>query len=103
LNLSEDDLRKRFIYHHSSRSQSDTLNEIALFYFNFAKIMNEHCPDSREKSLMITRLEEAEMWAFSSVMRNDVVEEPKDDVNVDGSDIVEVAGVGKVKKKGKEK
>jgi hypothetical protein len=94
--ISDDELKKRFIYHHSSRSQSDSLNTVALFYYSFAKILTDHCPDGREMAMLLTKLEESEQWAFASVMRNDIVEEPEDD-------IVEIAGVGKVKKKGKEK
>jgi hypothetical protein len=94
-------LKKRFLYHHSTRNQSDIYNELALFFYNFAKIIDEHCPDGREKSLAFTRLEETEFWAIGSIARDDEIaelNEPKDDVEV-----IEIAGVGKVKKKGKEK
>jgi hypothetical protein len=78
LNFTDDQLKKRFIYHHSSRSQSDSLNTIALFYYSFAKILNEYCPNGRETAMIIQKLEESEQWAFASIIRNDVVEELKD-------------------------
>jgi len=36
-----------------------------------AAYINENCPDSREKSLAFTKLEEAVMWANASIARNE--------------------------------
>jgi hypothetical protein len=33
--------------------------------------INEKCPDSREKSLAITHLEETVMWANAAIARNE--------------------------------
>jgi hypothetical protein len=40
----------------------------------FAEKINELCPDSREKSLAITHLEDAVMWANASIARNKPVQ-----------------------------
>lgn len=36
-----------------------------------ALLIDEMCPDSREKSLSMTKLEEAVMWANASIARNE--------------------------------
>lgn len=36
-----------------------------------ASVIEEQCPDGREKSLAITKLEEALMWANESVARDE--------------------------------
>jgi hypothetical protein len=38
---------------------------------NFAAFIEEKCPDSREKSLAITNLEQAVMWANAAIARNE--------------------------------
>lgn len=35
-----------------------------------AETIDEKCPDSREKSLAFTNLEQALMWAIASIARN---------------------------------
>jgi len=35
-----------------------------------ARTIDEFCPDSREKSLAFTNLEQAVMWAIASIARN---------------------------------
>lgn len=37
----------------------------------FAAYINEHCPDSREKSVALTKIEEAAMWANAAIARNE--------------------------------
>ncbi|MDT2194096.1 DUF7681 family protein [Paenibacillus larvae] len=39
-----------------------------------AYLINEICPNSREKSLAITNLEQVVMWANASIARNEVSE-----------------------------
>jgi hypothetical protein len=36
-----------------------------------AAYISEKCPESREKSLAITKIEEAVMWANASIARNE--------------------------------
>lgn len=37
---------------------------------NLAAFIDEYCPDSREKSLAFTNLEQALMWAVASIARD---------------------------------
>lgn len=41
----------------------------------FATLLIEHCPETRERSLALTKLEEVVMWANASVARHWVEEE----------------------------
>ena len=36
-----------------------------------AKLINKSCPDSREKSLAFTKIEEAVMWALASIVSDE--------------------------------
>ena len=42
-----------------------------IFIKEFAYLLNDLCPDSREKSLAMTKLEECVMWANASIARNE--------------------------------
>ena len=37
---------------------------------DLAQVLNQHVPDSREKSLAITKLEEVLLWANAAIARN---------------------------------
>jgi hypothetical protein len=93
--IDEQELKRRFIYHHSTSSQSDTYNDLSLLFFTFAKILTEKCPEGREQSLMITALEETEHWAFASISRQEGVDEPPDKTD----EVVIDTPMGKAKRK----
>lgn len=38
---------------------------------SLALVINDICPDSREKTLSLTKLEEAIMWANAAIARNE--------------------------------
>lgn len=65
-----EDLKKRFTYHAPKEGQLAEYEAIRAKALEFAELLNESCPDSREKSLAVTALEEAVMWANSSIARN---------------------------------
>jgi hypothetical protein len=46
----------------------ETIRETAK---DFARIVESLCPDSREKSLAFTNLEQAVMWSNASIARNE--------------------------------
>lgn len=65
------DIDNRFTYHAPRGTRPAHYEEIRELARNFAHRLNELCPESREKSLAITHLEEAVMWANASIARND--------------------------------
>jgi hypothetical protein len=65
------DLEKRFTYHAPKGDQPDRYNKIRDSCFDLACLIQDLCPESREKSLAITKLEEVVMWANASIARNE--------------------------------
>ncbi len=66
------DLANRFTYH--PPKDETTINnyaEIRNNALNLAVLINARCPDSSEKSLAITHLEDCVMWANASIARNE--------------------------------
>lgn len=66
-----EDLNNRFTYHPPKDDQSLRYEGIRSEGLAFARTIDRLCPDSREKSLAITKLEEAVMWANASIARNE--------------------------------
>ena len=66
-----ENLKNRFTYHAPKETQPQKYENIRENALAFAELLNEMCPDSREKSLAITALEEAVMWANAAIARNE--------------------------------
>lgn len=64
------DLENRFTYHAPKEDQPDRYQLIRAQGLTFAQIIDRSVPDSREKSLAITHLEQAVMWANAAIARN---------------------------------
>lgn len=69
--MNTDDLDNRFTHHPPKGDQAERYESIRAYAKFFAGVINELCPDSREKSLAVTALEEATMWANASIARNE--------------------------------
>lgn len=67
----EKELEIRFTYHSPKEGQPEKYTKIRQFAFELAKLLEEECPDSREKSLALTKLEEAVMWANAAIARRE--------------------------------
>jgi len=65
------DLAKRFTYVAPKPGQPEKYVTIRSAALGFADIVDNLCPDSLEKSLAITKIEEAVMWANASIARNE--------------------------------
>jgi hypothetical protein len=65
------DLSNRFMYHPAKDSQPERYGEVRKRFLELANFINEFCPESREKSLAITNLEQAQFWANASIARNE--------------------------------
>lgn len=65
------DLDHRFAYHPpSSPEVANAHGAVRSNARHLATIINDVCPEGREKSLAITHLEEAMMWANAAIARN---------------------------------
>ena len=65
------DLHNRFTYHPPKDDQPPRYSVIREHALGLAALINDHAPDSREKSLAITHLEDAVMWANAAIARNE--------------------------------
>jgi hypothetical protein len=64
-------LDKAFTYHAPKLGQPERYQEIRAKAKEFARLLYVECPPSRERSLAITSLETAVMWANASIARNE--------------------------------
>lgn len=65
-----DDLNNRFTYHPPKENQQKKYIDIRQKTREFVELINNLCPEGREKSLAVTKLEEVVMWANASIARN---------------------------------
>lgn len=68
--LSNEDINNRFTYHPLKPGQPDIYQDLRDEAKKLAYQINDKCPESREKSLAVTKLEEAIMWANASIARH---------------------------------
>lgn len=64
-------IENNFKYHSPKEGQPEKYNTLREKAKELAYLIDEHCPDSREKSLAITNLEQSTMWANASIARNE--------------------------------
>jgi hypothetical protein len=64
-----DEIDIRFTYHSPTPEQIPKYTGIRAEAAVFARIIEALCPESREKSLALTHLDEAVMWANASIAR----------------------------------
>ncbi len=65
------DLENRFTYHPPNSDQRSRYEQIRERALQFATLLNELTPDSREKSLSITSLEQAVFWVNAAIAGNE--------------------------------
>jgi hypothetical protein len=65
------DLANRFTYHAPKNGQAERYQQIRDAAHDLAKLLNNECPESREKSLAVTHLEDAVMWANAAIARHE--------------------------------
>lgn len=65
------EIEKRFNYHPPKEGQPEKYQKLRDRIKSLAYYVFEVCPDSRERSLALTKLEEAVMWANAAIARNE--------------------------------
>lgn len=65
------DIERNFTYHAPKEDQIGRYREIRDKGKQFAEMIDEFCPESRERSLAFTKIEEAVMWANAAIARNE--------------------------------
>ena len=64
-------IENNFKYHEPSGSQTERYVHLRNMAKDLAIQIESCCPNSREKSLALTKLEESIMWANASIARNE--------------------------------
>lgn len=64
-------IQNNFKYHEPKKGQSEKYVSLRSKARELAVLINELCPDSREKALAITNLEQASMWSNAAIARNE--------------------------------
>lgn len=63
-------IENNFMYHTPKEGQPEKYTAIREKAKELAYLIDEQCPNSREKSLAVTNLEQSVMWANASIARN---------------------------------
>jgi hypothetical protein len=66
------DIEKNFTYHRPFGDQPRRYEAIRAKAKELAQLIAVMCPDSRERSLAMTNLEQASMWANAAIARNEL-------------------------------
>jgi hypothetical protein len=68
--MTDFELEHRFTYHPPKDGQPVMYEAIRDAAFEYAKLINVLVPDSREKSLALTKLDEVVYWSNAGIARN---------------------------------
>ena len=68
--MDKADIESRFTYHAPSEKNITKFPVLRSAAKQLAELINELCPEGREKSLAITKLEEVIMWANAGIARD---------------------------------
>ena len=66
----KEQIENNFTYHSPKEGQPEIYQKLRDKAKEFAYLIDECVPDSREKSLAMTKLEEAVMWANAGIARH---------------------------------
>ena len=63
----ETQIYNAFSFHNVDKLKKSRMDTLIMFARDYAQEIDMLCPDGREKSLALTKLEEASMWANKSI------------------------------------
>jgi hypothetical protein len=69
--MTQDQLNNNYIYHAPKEGQPEKYQALRDAAKKLAELINETCPESREKAVAFTQLETAMFWANASIARNE--------------------------------
>ena len=69
--MTDEQITNIFTYHKPKDNQPERYENLREAARNIATLINDCCPESREKSLAITSLQQAIMWANASIAINE--------------------------------
>jgi hypothetical protein len=69
--MKPEEIQRRFTYHAPKNDQPAKYEAIRAKAKELASLVNDLCPDGRETSLAITKIEEAVMWANAGIARRE--------------------------------
>lgn len=69
--VTDEELNRRFTYHPPKEDQPVRYTGLREKAREFAELIRQYTPYSREQSLALTALEEAVMWANAAIARNE--------------------------------
>jgi len=64
------DLENNFTYHPPKEGQNEKYETLRAKAKDFCKLIIKMVPDSRERSLALTKIEESVFWANAGIARN---------------------------------
>jgi hypothetical protein len=64
-------IENNFEYHEPKEGQQEKYNALRSKAKELVYLIDELCPNSREKTLAFTNLEQSVMWANASIARNE--------------------------------
>ncbi|SDP60485.1 hypothetical protein SAMN04487905_10611 [Actinopolyspora xinjiangensis] len=67
--MQSDDIESRFTYHAPTDDRIEQHEQVRAEVRELAHRLNDTLPEGREKSVVMTKLEEALMWANAAIAR----------------------------------
>lgn len=71
MDLTPEELKTRFTYHAPKPGQPERYEAIRSAGGGLASVIDGACPESREKTLALAKIEEAVMWANAAIARRE--------------------------------
>lgn len=69
--MGEKELNERAVYTEVNEDQQRRIDDIRLMFSKMYDVIETVCKSSRETSLAITKLEEAQFWAIKGISREE--------------------------------